>query len=108
MEQHDWTYYAFVGACFALALFIRWRRRLGKTQRLRLGTLWIVPTIFLALAIFIFSQFPRRVARSAGCGWGLGLIAGSARSAGSAAGWSRSASIPKRGLLNQRSSPAAR
>lgn len=103
MEQHDWPYYVFVGACFALAIFIR-VRRFGRTQRLRLGTLWVVPALFLTLAATIFIAFP-----PAGLGWlwiGLGLAAGSA------VGWQRGRFIeisvdPETGLLNQRSSPAA-
>lgn len=103
MEQHDWPYYAFVGACFALALAIR-IRRFGRPQRLRLGTLWIIPAIFLLIAAAIFIAFP-----PSGHGWlwiGLGLLAGSA------VGWQRGRLIeisvdPETGRLNQRSSPAA-
>ncbi|KRB82776.1 hypothetical protein ASE00_12180 [Sphingomonas sp. Root710] len=103
MQQHDWPYYAFAGACFALAIAIR-IRQFGRTQRLRLGTLWIVPAIFLMLAATIFTAFP-----PSGLGWlwiGLGLIAGSA------VGWQRGRLVEisvdsETGRLNQRSSPAA-
>jgi len=48
MQQHGLTCYAVVGSCTALALFIRTKRG-AKTRRLRLGTLWIAPAIFIAL-----------------------------------------------------------
>ncbi|KKC26314.1 CcdC protein domain-containing protein [Sphingomonas sp. SRS2] len=103
MEQHDWPYYIFVGACFALAIVIR-VRRIGKTQRLRLGTLWIIPTVFMLFAAAVFVTSPPSAS-----GWlwiGLGLAAGSA------IGWQRGRLVeigldPQSGRLNQRSSPAA-
>lgn len=103
MEQHDWPYYAFVGACFALAIVIR-VRQFGKPQRLRLGTLWIIPAIFILLAALIFTAFP-----PSGLGWlwiALGLVLGGA------IGWQRGRLVeigvdPETGRLNQRSSPAA-
>ena len=103
MEQHDWPYYVFVGACFALAIVIR-VRQFGKPQRLRLGTLWIIPAIFILLAALIFTAFP-----PSGLGWlwiGLGLMLGSA------IGWQRGRLVEigidrGTGRLNQRSSPAA-
>ena len=103
MQQHDWPYYAFVGGCFALAIAIR-IRQFGRTQRLRLGTLWIVPAIFLLLTATIFITFP-----PSGFGWlwiVLGLIAGSVL------GWQRGRLVeisvdPETRRLNQRSSPAA-
>lgn len=103
MEQHDWPYYAWVGGCVALAFFIRYRR-LGKARPLRLGTLWIVPTIFLAFAATLFVQYP-----PSGLGW-LWVALGFA--AGGAIGWYRARWIeigadPATGQLNQRSSPGA-
>lgn len=103
MTSSDLSRYAIIGALVALALFIRWRR-IGRTERLRPGTLWIVPAIFILLAAVIFRQFPP----SAG-GWlwvALGLAAGSA------IGWLRGRFIevsfdPDTGRLYQRSSPAA-
>lgn len=103
MEQDSWPWYLFVGACFALAIAIR-IRQFGRTQRLRLGTLWIAPAILLLLAAIIFAAFP-----PSGLGWlwiGLGLVAGGA------IGWQRGRLIEigvdaETGRLNQRSSPAA-
>ena len=103
MEQHDWTYYLFVGSCVALALFIR-IRRIGKTRRLRLGTLWIVPAVIILLAAIIFWEQPPR-----GFDWlwvALGLAIGGA------IGWWRARLVEigidaETGRLNQRSSPGA-
>lgn len=100
MEQHDWTYYAFVGGCVALALLIR-LRRFGKPRRLRLGTLWIIPAIFILLAGMILWEYP-----PAGLDW-LWIAAG--LGAGGGIGWWRASQIeisvdPETGQLNQRSS----
>ena len=99
----DLAPYVIAAPIVAIALFFRFRR-MGKPQRLRLGTLWIIPGIFTLLAIVVLVQFP-----PAGWGWlwlTLGLIAGSA------IGWQRGRFVaisidPDTGLLNQRSSRAA-
>ncbi len=103
MEQHDWTYYAFVGGCIALAFFIR-LRRFGTPQRLRLGTLWIIPTIFILLLGLILWEYP-----PSGLDW---MWIGIALAAGGRIGWWRASHIeigidPKTGQLNQRSSIGA-
>ena len=59
------TRYAITGAIIAFVLFLR-LRNVGKARRLRLETLWIIPTLFIAFAIFIFSSF--RLSVWAGCG----------------------------------------
>ena len=103
MEQHDWTYYAFVGGCIALALFIR-LKRVGKPRRLRLGTLWIIPAIFILLLGAILWQYP-----PSGLDW---LWIASGLAAGGGIGWWRASHIeisvdPETGRLNQRSSMGA-
>lgn len=103
MPQHDLIRYVLIGAALALALFLR-LRRIGRTQRLRLGTLWVIPAVFGLLAAAILWQFP-----PSGLGWlwvCLGLLAGAA------VGWQRGRLVevgidPVTGQLNQRSSPAA-
>lgn len=102
MTGQDMIRYGLIGAIVALALLIR-LRRIGRRQRLRLGTLWIIPMIFTLLAVAILIQFP-----PAGLQWlwlGLGLLAGSL------VGWQRGRFIeisvdPATGRLQQRSSAA--
>jgi hypothetical protein len=103
MEQHDWTYYAFVGGCIALAFFIRYKR-FGKMQRLRLGTLWIIPAIFTLLGAMILWEYP-----PSGLDW-LWVAMGLA--VGGGIGWWRAVQVeisvdPETGHLNQRSSMGA-
>jgi hypothetical protein len=100
MEQHDWTYWAFVGSCVALAIFIR-IRKVGKLRRLRPGTLWIIPMVFILLASMVLWQYP-----PSGLEW-LWIAIGCA--AGAGIGWWRATYIeisvdPETGQLNQRSS----
>ena len=87
MEQHPWGYYAWVGGCLALALFIRYRR-IGKARRLRLGTLWVIPTIFILLASAILWENP-----PAGRDW---LWIGLAAASGSGISWWRASQVEVR------------
>ena len=103
MTSSDLIHYAIIGSLIAVALVIRWRR-MGKSQRLRPGLLWIVPAIFILLAAAMFWQFPPP---PEGWPWvALGLAAGGAL------GWMRARFIelsfdPGTRRLYQRSSPAA-
>ena len=77
---------------------------MGRARPLRLGTLWIVPAIYLALALFLFAEMPPH-----GLGW---LWAALALAAGSAIGWYRGRSMqihvdPETQRLNQVASPIA-
>jgi hypothetical protein len=86
-----------------LVLFLRFRS-MGRARPLRLGMLWIVPAIYLALAIFLFAEMPPH-----GLGW---LWAGLALAAGGAIGWYRGRSMrihvdPETQRLNQVASPIA-
>ncbi len=103
MNQGDPIYYGVLGAAIMLALVLR-IRRIGRMQRLRLGTLWIIPTVILALAAAIFWQFP-----PSGLGWfwvALGFATGGLL------GWWRGRFVeisldPESGRPMQRSSPGA-
>ena len=97
------TRYAITGAIIAFVLFMR-LRNIGKARRLRLETLWIIPTLFIAFAAFIFSQLP-----PVGLGW---LWVGIAAALGGAVGWQRARLIhigvdPETHEINQTTSPAA-
>lgn len=103
MGQHSWTYYAWVGGCLALAFFIRYKR-LGKAWRLRPGTLWVIPTIFILIAAAIYWEHP-----PAGIDW-LWIAGGGIFGCG--VGWWRAAQVeiyidPASGELLQRSSLGA-
>lgn len=100
MEQHDWTYWGFVGGCVALAIFIR-IRRFGRPQPLRLGTLWIIPAISVLLAGVVLWEYP-----PSGSDW-LWIAMGCG--AGGGIGWWRGRCVeismdPGTGQLNQRNS----
>ena len=82
-----------------LVLFFR-LRAMGKARSLRLERLWIVPTIYLALAIFLFWEMPPH-----GLGW---LWAGLAFLLGGLIGWYRGKAMkihvdPETHALNQTS-----
>ena len=86
-----------------LVMFLR-LRAMGKARPLRLERLWIVPILYLALAIFLFWEMTPH-----GLGW---LWAGLAFVVGSAIGWYRGAAMkisvdPETHALNQVASPLA-
>jgi hypothetical protein len=86
-----------------IILFFR-LRWVGKARPLRLERLWIVPALYLALALFLFAEMTPH-----GFGW---LWAGLAFVVGGAIGWYRGASMkisvdPQTHALNQASSPLA-
>ena len=86
-----------------LVLFLRFRS-MGRARPLRLGTLWIVPAIYLALAGFLFVETPPH-----GLGWLWPVLA---LMFGGAIGWYRGRSMrihvdPETQRLNQVASPIA-
>ncbi|RVT89911.1 DUF1453 family protein [Sphingomonas crocodyli] len=103
MSAAELTRYAITGAIIAFVLFMR-LRTIGKARRLRLETLWIIPTLFIAFACFIFSQMP-----PVGLGWLWVAVAGAL---GGVIGWQRARLIhigvdPVTHEINQTTSPAA-
>ena len=86
-----------------LVLFLR-LRAMGKARPLRVERLWIVPAVYLALALFLFWEMTPH-----GLGW---LWAGLAFVLGSVIGWYRGKAMkihvdPETHALNQTASPLA-
>ena len=87
----------------AIILFFRFRA-LGRARPLRLERLWVIPTLYLALAALMFAQMTPH-----GLGW---LWAGLSLAAGAALGWQRGRAMHisvdrQTHALNQTSSPLA-
>jgi membrane protein CcdC involved in cytochrome C biogenesis len=101
--HQTWISYAITIAIVAVVLAIR-MRRMGQMRPLKLGNLWIVPAVYLAVAALMFWQLPP-------VGWvaiasALGLLIGAA------VGWQRGKMMqihvdPETHALNQKASPAA-
>ena len=102
-QPNSMLQYLIPAVVIGLVLFLR-LRSMGKARPLRLERLWIVPAIYLALAILLFWEMTPH-----GLGW---VWAGSAFVVGSVIGWYRGASMkinvdPETHALNQTSSPLA-
>ena len=104
MSAHgNWLTAALPFVIIAVVLALRFRS-MSRERPLKLGTLWVVPVVYLLLAgSMIVSLTPPRL------GWGL-LVAGLL--IGMVAGWHRGKLIhiardPQTGELSQRASPLA-
>jgi hypothetical protein len=101
--QQSWIGYAVTFAIILVVFGLR-MRRMGKMRPLKLETLWIVPTLYLAITAWMFVQLPPTgsvVMASVGA-----LIVGAA------VGWKRGTMMhihvdPRTHALNQKASPAA-
>ena len=101
--QQTWVGYAISIAIVVVVMALR-MRRMGKMRPLKLETLWVVPALYLAVALLMFVQLPPT-------GWvavatAVGLLIGAA------VGWQRGKMMhihvdPATHALNQRASPAA-
>jgi hypothetical protein len=101
--QPNLLQYAIPVLVIGLVLFLR-LRSMGKARPLRLERLWIVPAMYLALAIFLFWEMTPH-----GLGW---LWAGLSFAVGGAVGWYRGTAMkinvdPETHTLNQVASPLA-
>ena len=101
-QQPAWAYLIPI-LIVGIVLLFRFRS-MGKARPLRLERLWIVPALYLALAIALFAEMTPH-----GLGW---LWAALAFAAGAAIGWYRGAAMkisvdPETHALNQSSSPLA-
>jgi membrane protein CcdC involved in cytochrome C biogenesis len=101
--HQTWTSYAITIGIIIVVMGLRLRSA-GKTRRLRLGSLWIVPAIYLAVAALMFAQLPPvglvAIASIVGLALGAGI------------GWQRGKMMhisvdPETHALNQKASPAA-
>jgi hypothetical protein len=101
--QQTWVSYLVTAAIVLVVLALRLRRA-GQMRPLKLGSLWIVPALYLVVAAAMFIQLPPRGWVAIGCVVALAL--------GAALGWQRGKMMhisvdPETHALNQKASPAA-
>ena len=101
--QQSWASYAITIGIVVIVLALRLRRA-GQMRPLKLGSLWIVPAVYLAVAAVMFIQLPPTGWVAVACVVGLAL--------GAALGWQRGRLMhinvdPETHALNQKASPAA-
>jgi len=101
--QPSWTSYAITIGIIVIVLALR-MRRMGKMRPLNLGSLWIVPALYLVVAALMFVQLPPT-------GW-VAIASVVALLIGAAVGWQRGKMMhiqvdPETHALNQKASPAA-
>src|SRR3569833_2095696 len=105
MKPHGGNWLTTALPFVVLALVVAWRfRSLSKERPLNIGTLWVVPAIYLALMASLIVALPPHAA-----GWAVmaaGLVAGAVL------GWHRGKLIriernTETGQLMQRASPLA-
>jgi membrane protein CcdC involved in cytochrome C biogenesis len=101
--EQTWVSYAITIGIIVVILALR-MRRMGKMRPLNLGSLWVVPAIYLVVAALMFIQLPP--SGSVVIASGVGLLVGAA------VGWQRGKMMhiqvdPETQALNQKASPAA-
>ena len=101
--HQTWVSYAITIGIIIVVMALRLRRA-GQMRPLKLGSLWVVPVLYLAVAAIMFAQLPPTGWVAMGSGVGL-LI-------GAAVGWQRGKMMhihvdPETHALNQKASPAA-
>lgn len=95
--------YAISAVVIGVVFAIRWKR-MSRVRPLKVERLWIFPTFYAVVAVYLFVRFP-----PAGFGW---LFCGAALLLGAGLGWQRGKLMritvdPVTRSLNQTSSPAA-
>ena len=101
--QQSWVGYAITIGIVVIVMALR-MRGMSKMRPLKLGTLWIVPALYLVVAVAMFVELPP-------VGWvALASVAGLLIGAG--VGWQRGKMMhihvdPQTHALNQKASPAA-
>lgn len=101
--HQTWTSYAITIGIIVIVMALRLRSS-GKMRPLKLGTLWVVPALYLAVAAMMFAQLPPT-------GW-VAIACIVALALGAAVGWQRGRMMhisvdPQTHALNQKASPAA-
>jgi len=107
MQAHPvhqtWISYAITIGVIIVVMALR-MRRMGKMRPLKLETLWVVPAIYLVVAVLMFVQLPPT-------GW-VAIAAAIGLVIGAGVGWQRGKMMhihvdPETHALNQKASPAA-
>ena len=101
--HQSWITYAITIGIIVVVLALR-MRGMSKMRPLKLGALWIVPALYLAVAVFMFVQLPPT-------GW-VAIASAVGVAIGAAVGWQRGKMMhihvdPETHALNQKGSPAA-
>ena len=101
--QQTWISYAISIAIIGIVVALR-MRRMGKMRPLNLGSLWVVPAVYLVVAALMFVQLPPT-------GW-VAIASGAGLLIGAAIGWQRGKMMhidvdPETHAINQKASPAA-
>ena len=101
--HQTWVSYAITIGIIVIVMALRLRRA-GQMRPLKLGSLWVVPVLYLAVAAIMFAQLPPT-------GW-VTIACGVALLIGAAVGWQRGKMMhihvdPETHALNQKASPAA-
>lgn len=102
-HAQQWISYVILTAVLAFVLAVR-MRRLSRARPLKIERLWMLPTLYLALAIVMLVEFP-----PSGLQW---LLCGVALALGAALGWQRGRMMhievdPETHAINQRASAGA-
>lgn len=101
--HQSWITYAITGVIVLVVLALR-MRGMSKMRPLKLGSLWVVPALYLVVAALMFWQLPPT-------GW-VAIGSAVALAIGAAVGWQRGKMMhihvdPDTHALNQKASPAA-
>jgi hypothetical protein len=101
--QQTWISYAITIGIVVIVMALRFRS-MGKMRPLKLGSLWVVPTMYVVVAALMFIGLPPT-------GW-VAIASAVGLLIGAAVGWQRGKMMhihvdPETHALNQKASPAA-
>ena len=101
--HQTWVSYAITIGIIVVIMALR-MRGMSKMRPLKLGSLWIVPAVYLVVAALMFIQLPPT-------GW-VAIASAVGLAIGAAVGWQRGKMMhihvdPETHALNQKASPAA-